>query len=229
MSETEVEEVELRLLSDAAYGEELDMVVNELTDQYVAGDFSPEDGTRFKDYFFQSAERRRKLEVARQLQEYAATPVTSGSNKLSHLWLPQGFTARAMATLLVVVAVGLGIFVLRESLRQPVVITATLKLVEDSRGSGDGSRTTIGPASKSDRVELKLLLPETNSARQFRAELLDERGSVTKISALDSKDGAVTLVLRATQLQPQTYAIKLYSVDNGVDQRINGSYFFQVK
>ena len=40
LTEAEAEQVELRLLTDSGFGEEYDLVVNEITDDYVAGKFA---------------------------------------------------------------------------------------------------------------------------------------------------------------------------------------------
>ena len=43
LTEAEEEQIELRLLADPTFAEEYDIVVNELTDDYVTGKFAGED------------------------------------------------------------------------------------------------------------------------------------------------------------------------------------------
>ena len=57
------------MLSDAVYGEEFDIAVDELTDQYVAGEVQGAERARMEQYFFASPARREKLRVAAALKE----------------------------------------------------------------------------------------------------------------------------------------------------------------
>ena len=72
------EQVELRLLNDAAYAEEFDVIVDEITDQYVADGFQGEERERVEQYFFKSADRRDKLKFAIALKRARAMPTFGG-------------------------------------------------------------------------------------------------------------------------------------------------------
>jgi hypothetical protein len=61
--------VEVRLLSDPVYTEEFDVIVNELTDQYVAGAVEGAERDQMEKYFFASSPRREKLRIAAALKE----------------------------------------------------------------------------------------------------------------------------------------------------------------
>ena len=69
LKEEAEEQVEIRLLSDPVYGEEFDIAVDELTDQYVAGEVEGAERQQLERYFFASPARREKLRVARALKE----------------------------------------------------------------------------------------------------------------------------------------------------------------
>lgn len=64
--------MELRLLTDSAYAEQFDIVVDELTDQYVAGEFHGAEQERVERYFFKSEDRRNKLSFASTLKRARA-------------------------------------------------------------------------------------------------------------------------------------------------------------
>ena len=64
LTEAEEEQVELRLLTDPDFAEEYDIVVNEVTDDYVAGKFEGEELKRVEEYFFTSTQRRDNLKFA---------------------------------------------------------------------------------------------------------------------------------------------------------------------
>ena len=69
LTEAEAEEVELRLLSDPAFGEEFDIVVDTIVDEYLDDQLSPEERERAELYFFKSERRREKLEFAALLKK----------------------------------------------------------------------------------------------------------------------------------------------------------------
>jgi len=66
-------------MTEATYLEEFDMVVNELTDQYVAGEFAGPERQRLEQYFLKADERRAKVKFATALKrrtEELAAPST---------------------------------------------------------------------------------------------------------------------------------------------------------
>jgi len=69
LQEEDEERVEVRLLSDPVYTEEFDVIVNELTDQYVAGAVESAERDQMERYFFASSARREKLRIAAALKE----------------------------------------------------------------------------------------------------------------------------------------------------------------
>jgi hypothetical protein len=77
-TEADEERLELRLMSDPAFSEEFDIVVDEIATQYVSGKFSGDEKTRVEQYFLRSPERRRKAqflcELLRQISEDGNRP-----------------------------------------------------------------------------------------------------------------------------------------------------------
>ncbi|HMG76634.1 MAG TPA: CHAT domain-containing protein [Pyrinomonadaceae bacterium] len=69
LTEAEEEQVELRLLTEPDFAEEYDIVVNEITDDYIAGKFEGEELKRLEEYFFTSIQRRDKLKFALALNK----------------------------------------------------------------------------------------------------------------------------------------------------------------
>ncbi len=64
--------MELRLLSDAAYAEEFEILENELLDQYLSDGLSAEDRAQCEQYFLNAPERRDKLAFATSLKRAAS-------------------------------------------------------------------------------------------------------------------------------------------------------------
>lgn len=125
LSDAEQQAVELRLLGDDELSEELDIVEDELIDEYLNDELSKDERMRFEGDFLASPERKRKLASGEALRRYIAN-VTPGpapipeqvtkTGKLDRLlnWLRQFFSSPpiAVAAALLLVAV-LGIAVWR--------------------------------------------------------------------------------------------------------------------
>lgn len=71
--------MESRLLTDADYAEGLDIVVDELIDQYASDEVSAEERAQIERHFLQSPERRDKLRFARALKRRASERKTRQS------------------------------------------------------------------------------------------------------------------------------------------------------
>jgi tetratricopeptide (TPR) repeat protein len=99
--------VEIRLLSDPVYLEEFDVVVNELTDQYVAGAVQGAERDQMERYFFAAPARREKLRIAVALKERQQ----AGAKRWFASW-----ELRVAASILIVIGVALAVrWVLAES------------------------------------------------------------------------------------------------------------------
>ena len=93
--------MEVRLLSDPVYTEEFDVVVNELTDQYVTGEVQGAEREQMERHFFASPARREKLRIAAALKERQL------ANRKR--WLPSP-ELRIAASILIVVGLASGVF-----------------------------------------------------------------------------------------------------------------------
>jgi len=122
LQETDEERVETRLLSDPDYGEEFDVVVDELTDQYVAGEIQGAERAQMERHFFAAPARREKLRIAAALKEHQQH-VRGGKR-----WVPST-QLRIAASILIVVGLAFGIWLLTRG------------------GSGDSEEFTKGVAA----------------------------------------------------------------------------------
>lgn len=96
------------MLSDPVYGEQLDFVVDEITDQYVAGEIKGEERERVEKYFLKSDQRRKKLKYAAALKTYQ-----SQQGRRRKWWTSTEL--RIAASMILVIGVLIG---LRQFLRQ---------------------------------------------------------------------------------------------------------------
>jgi len=118
--------VELRLLIDADYSDELSAVENELIDQYLEGTLSAQERTQFEQYFLKAPERRNDLALAVALRQAARThasdkqSVKGSAPSESRRPVRRFFTPlylRAAAIIIIILGVGLGgwLLILRRS------------------------------------------------------------------------------------------------------------------
>lgn len=105
--------MELRLLTDADYGEEFDVLADVLIDQYVENELPVEDRDQVERYFFASAERRDKLKFALALKKRKAELIADRQRKRKVLtfYLPVAAS--------VIVVLGLSFAVWRTQLSRP--------------------------------------------------------------------------------------------------------------
>lgn len=118
LDEAEEEALELRLLTEADYVEELDIVTDELISQYLAGGLSVDERERFERVFLASSQRRQKLSFARTLQDYleeerAATPARSARRAQPRPSQPRRFFKPMAVAASVLLLVGLAFVIWR--------------------------------------------------------------------------------------------------------------------
>lgn len=101
LKDEDEERVEVRLLSDPVYTEEFDVVVNELTDQYVAGEVQGAEREQMERHFFAAPARREKLRIAAALKERQQV------NRRGWLASPE---LRIAASILIVVGLSFGVY-----------------------------------------------------------------------------------------------------------------------
>jgi hypothetical protein len=77
VSEEEREQVETRIMTDDAYYHMVDLIEDELTDQYLDNDLSVADRRHFEESFLCASERQQKLRFAKALRLYASRTAPS--------------------------------------------------------------------------------------------------------------------------------------------------------
>lgn len=94
--------MEIRLLSDPVYTEEFDVVVDELTDEYVAGNVQGPERAQMERYFLAAPARQEKLRVAAALKERQHA-------RANKRWLPSP-ELRIAASILILVGLTFGLW-----------------------------------------------------------------------------------------------------------------------
>jgi hypothetical protein len=70
-------EIEMRILTDAEYFEELLLIENELTDDFIFGVLSPDEEERVRKHFLAVPERREKLRITETIEQYLSESATA--------------------------------------------------------------------------------------------------------------------------------------------------------
>lgn len=227
IDEDQRQKIEQRLLTDDEYFEELEIIEDELVDDYVAGNPTSTERRIFEEQFLVSDERRGKLRFANALARPipVAKPVeTSWTERLKGFWTNQGWALRAAtvgAFAIVVVAV---IWLARPpSPKSFASLTLTISASERSQG---GVATKLKLPIEADALRLQLNLPEgATRADRYRVELIKESGQSQRLTPVEQTQQAVVVEIPAAQVARGQYALNLYAITtDGTDERIKGSY-----
>ena len=229
----------MRLLSDSAFIEEFDIVVDEIAAAYVAGEFTGEEKEQVEKYFLQSPERRQKVkfigEMLRQVSSERRKPIerdtkSSLLDKIRAFFGGQSLLATATTSATLVLVAGLGIWLLSGRSSTPTYATLELNLSSPSRSTGS-EITKIALTSNIDGLKIKLNLPErTPPPKSYRADLRGENISLPRLPIVEQNAQSLMVVIPAEDLTRGTYAIELNAVnENGAEEAIRGAYLFAVE
>ena len=230
----------MRLVSDPAFVEEFDMMVDEITAAYVAGEFTGEEKERVEGYFLRAPERRQKLEFMTELHDQVpgawdrdqkTMPRPGFVERIRAFFSGPHFAMRfATAAIAVVLLVGGGVWLSRSGgPTRTGYVAMTLAIGEAERNTSGPAPETIKLPANVAELRLELLLPDqpTQSVR-YRAEFAspaDVRG--VTITGQDSR--AVVVAVPASELKPDRYVVRLFMIHaEGQEDRV-GNYFFRVE
>ena len=229
----------MRLLSDAAFIEEFDIVVDEIAAAYVAGEFTGEEKEQVEKYFLQSPERRQKVkfisEMLRQVSAERREPAKvetkpSLLDKIRAFFGGQPLVAAATTFATLVLVAALGIWLLYGGSSTPAYASLELNLSNASRNTGS-EITKIALTRNIDELRVKLNLPtRTPPPKSYRADLRGENISLPRLPIVEQNPQSLTVVIPTEDLTRGTYAIELSAVnENGAEEAIRGAYLFAVE
>jgi hypothetical protein len=235
LEQSAAERVELRLLADAAFGEEFDAIVNEITDEYVGDELNGDDRKRVQQYFLRSTERQNKLRFANELLERAtvergparAVQVEPGMLERVRAFLGSLTLLTRFATTFAAIVIVAGVLLLIiPGTRTPGTYAfVNLAISNSERASGPEIKyVRLEPGSPGIRIELALP-DQIPPSKNYRVELLDEKQVARNLKIEQQTERSLTVVLSANEITPGSYYIRLYAGE----QRIRGTYFFTVQ
>jgi hypothetical protein len=229
----EEEQFELRLLSDPAFSEEFDIVVDEITDQYLTNDLPEDERQRVRQYFLSTPDRQKKLEFATALLRRAETErgrdvpeedVRPGFfEQIAAFWRRQSFAQVAMTMAAVIIVAGVIYVLTRSNNKNYLALNLTISTAE--RAEGAAVQRVKLPADTGLRIALAI--PEgARGAKGYVARLAG--GSDLQIEQHTQE--AVTVIIPAGSLTPGAYAIQLSKVKpDDTKERIPGNYYFAIE
>ena len=217
--------MELRLLSDPEFAEEFDIVVDEITDEYVQNELSGDERERVRKYFLSSTERQNKLEFAAELLGRAkSSRVTRPGvwEQIAAFWRQPSFAQVALTATAVIIIAGIAIYF---ATRPATYLTLNLTISTAERAEGAVPQRVNLPPNAG--VKLVLTIPESaRGANRYAAKLVG--GSELKIEG--QTPDTVTVTVPPGSITPGTYAIQLSKIkSDNTTERIPGSYYFAVE
>jgi hypothetical protein len=213
------------LLSDPAFGEEFDTVVDEITDEYLRNELTADERERIQKYFFSSAERQKKLAFAVELLDRAKKHERRPT-LLAHIaafFRQQSFAHVALTAAAVVIVAGTFIYFWT---RPATYLALNLTISTAERSEGVAAQTVKLPSNTG--LKIALTIPESaRGAKGYAARLA---GGNTDLTIDQRTEQAITVVIPAGSLTPGTYAIQLLKLKpDNTHERIPGSYYFAVE
>jgi hypothetical protein len=239
LPDADEESLEFRLLTEPAFVEEFDTVVDEVTDQYVRNELEERERKGFEKIFLTTAEGRQKVRFTSELLDRAdnergqlvAKPAKEPAepgffDRLRAFWRVQSLRAAATAAAIVIIASGAYL------LSTPARSYATLSLAISTVTRAEGpAPQKVKLESGVPGVEVHLAIPEqAKGAKDFRVKLVSNDLSEHDLTIEKRDAQIVTVKIPASLLSRGQYAIQLSGINpDGTEARIPGSYYFNVE
>jgi hypothetical protein len=228
--------------------DEVRLVEDELIEDYLSGDLSPERRERFRLNYLTTAARRERVHVAAALLRHAeetapaavaveekepaaVTPPARPTflESLRGFWGGHAWAPRALAALLLVAA----LVVVWRSTRPAEprnLIPLELIAANVERGPGDEERRIPLP-HRDDALDVTLRLSKADAATPVhRVDLEGERWVLMELKPVAQDAEKVRVVIPAARLRRGQYVLKLYTLEaDGAPRRLPGNYFLNVE
>lgn len=239
LTEPEAQQFEEQCFAQEEWpADELESAEQDLIDAYIKKELTPERQRRFEEHYLTTDGRKVRVLIARSFQRLVCPnnlPKPSVAQRVlawfkivvSGSWLPIPKFATA------VLAVGLAATLLWFSTPPKAPQTfadISLQISNDTRSTNEQVEIVNLPISQ-DALRISLALPASAPAgATYRVQWEDVNGELEdlKIESQDAK--SISVVIPAGKLRPGQYALKLFRRnEDGTEQRVSGSYVFEVR
>lgn len=234
LSEREAEQFEEECLALPEWpSDDLESAEHDLIEAYIHNELSPDRHRRFEDKYLITAARKDDVLLARsfaRVVESADPPKVTWIDRFCEFCRDQRVRPK-FATAAIILFLGVGL--LLWSIAPPTFANLELTIISEDR-SQDASTAQIEkvtlPLGK-DALRISLILPEpTPEGATYSVQWETAKGPLKTLAIESQDDKSIKVVIPAEDLVPARYALKLLRKNrDGTEQRVNGSYFFDVE
>jgi hypothetical protein len=250
----ELPEVELEQFEDECFAQEswpshINLVEEDLIDDYLRNELSPERRQRFEHNYLTTDARQKRVRMAAALLRHvderapdvdrAVVTPPSGQrwfNRFRTFWSSPNRTPQVAAALLAVFIVGGAWWFSNSRQAAPAHTqvetfeTLVLNISYGDRAAGVEADRAKLPRNGSG-LKIVLTLPQrSTTATHYRVQLENEDGEIKLSEKAVPENQSVVVKIPARLLARGRYAAKLFAVEtDGTEQRIGGQYYFDVE
>ena len=214
---------------------ELESAEDDLIQAYIKKELSPERRRRFEENYLTTAVRIEKVLIARSALRVICQQKPTWNGRalgfLKSLTASRQFPVPQFAAVLV--AVGLALTVLWFSLRPAPPQTfaqINLTISSDNRAAGSAiQKVTLPLPEDALRISLRLPEPVTQGAT-YRVQWEDKKGPIEDLAVENQNTNPISVIIPTGKLTPGQYTLKVFRKNpNGIEDRVPGSYLFNVE
>lgn len=223
LTEEEAEHFEEECFAKEKWPDELDSVEQELIDAYLHNELGEERQRRFEEKYLITDVRKARVLTAQTLMQVLPPPKKTFKERLEGLWQRPLVPQFAVAILIVAVLAP----ILVSLMSAKTYTRVDLAMTAPDRGAGVQMEKVKLPLS-TDGLEMHLKLPEpaTSGAAAYRVEWENVSGSLGELKISSQDNQSVVVIIRANQLNPGKYVLKLSKTNPGETEKQMGNYFF---
>lgn len=230
MPETDIEEIDLQILSDKDMEDKLLEAENELIEDYLDGNLSNEEMKAFNENYLISDERRKRVEFVKLMQKYAEKKSTETETNLSFFEQVKAFfTLRpltlAFASIALILALGIAwqiIFNSNKNVTETEIVALNkqdlsnldefknyknLSLISGNLRSS-GNANLLKEQDLTDRILLRLALPNQSANKDFAVKI-SKNGEIKQTFTQRTYGQEVRLFIPKSTLTKGEYQITL--------------------
>lgn len=244
LPDDDLEQFEGDCFAQESWPAQIELVEEELIDSYLRNELDPARRRRFEQNYLSTQARHERVSIAAALLRHidqhhnahnrvVREPPTETTwiERVRAFWSTQGWGFRAAAAIVVVAVIGGSLWLMFRSPSSPrAVASITLAIRASNRADGaQADKVRLPPGAEA--LSISLLLPsQSPSVDRYRAELENDNGERKSVEVTGRDAQSVLVMIPAAQLPRGQYALKLFAVrGDSTEQRINGSYFFEVE
>jgi hypothetical protein len=237
LPEAELERFEDECFAQEGWPAEINLVEEDLIDDYLRGALAPEQQLRFEQTYLTTAARvervRKAAALLRHVNEHQPVALTTSvtqqtwAGRFRAFWGSQTWAPR-VAVALVAVAVIAGVWWLARSRTfQPQTIATLTLNVSNGDRAGGAQPGRVRLTRDIDALKISLTLPGPPAQTvSYRVELSDDDGEIKTAEMAGQDAQSVSVLVPAAQLTRGQYSLKLFAVKtDGTEQRIGTSLF----